>query len=162
MGWARANILFDKVKEMPDTGSPMEMLFLVLWRMRQQIEFQKSRVIIQALLNQQGAEAKHIEDAFKDLRNAFFPFEESQKDEEIRDLKKVMHKELARGALVVKPMADLTRESVKKKLVQGQEEMEYTASLRQTGRLQSLDRDPLLSARRRPRNSASLTETGPA
>ena len=149
---------------MPESGSPMEMIFLVVWRMRQQIEFHKSRVVVQALLNQQGAEAKHIEEAYDDLREAFFPFEKAKKAEEITDLKKVMHQELARGALSVKPMMDLTKDSVKQKLTQGQVAIEERASLLKSGRLRRLDReDPFQKAKNRERGaSASLTDTGNA
>jgi len=164
LGWARANILFDRFKGMPENGSPMETLFLVLWRMRQQVDFQKSRVLVQALMNQQGAEPKHIEEAFEDLRESFFPFEQAKRDEEIKDLKKVMHRELARGPMSVKPMVDMTRETMKKKLSQGQAALQERADLLQSGRLQNLDQgDPFERARRRKRGaSASWTEKGSA
>lgn len=142
----------------------MEILFLVTWRMRQQIEFHKSRVVVQALLNQQGAEPKHIEAAYEDLRESFFPFEQAQRKEEIRDLKKVMHRELSRGALAVKPMVDVTRDTMKKKLSQGQAALHERESLLQAGRLKKLDKgDPFQRAKARKRGaSASLTSTGTA
>jgi len=142
----------------------MEILFLVLWRMRQQVDFQKSRVLVQALMNQQGAEPKHIEAAFEDLRESFFPFEKTVRDDEIKDLKKVMHRELARGPMAVKPMVDMTRDTMKKKLSQGQAALQEREALRRSGRLQNLDQeDPFKKARQRRRGaSASWTEKGPA
>lgn len=139
----------------------MEILSLVLWRMRQQIEFQKSRVIVTALLNQQGAEPKHIEKAYDDLRESFFPFEQSEREEEISVLKKVMEKELARGPLSVKPMVDLTRDKVKKKLAKGQQILQEKADRLKKGSLRNLDRDPFAQARGRKR-SASSTMSGSA
>jgi hypothetical protein len=146
---------------LPDPGSPMEILMLVLWRMRQQIEFQKSRSVITALLNQQGAEAKYIEQAYDDLRESFFPFEKGEKEEEIATLKKVMQKELSRGPLSVKPMVDLTRDKMKKKLAKGERIMKEKADRLKKGTLKTLDKDPFAQARAR-RRSASLTTKGSA
>lgn len=142
----------------------MEILFLVLWRMRQQVEFHKSRVVVQALLAQQGVESKHIEAAYEDLKEAYFPFEKAKRDEEITDLKKIMHRELAKGPLAVRPMMDLTKDNMKQKLSQGQAALSERATLLRSGRLQSLDKgDPFQKARSRDRGvSASLTKPGSA
>ena len=161
MGWARANMLYDRVGGMPDRGSPMEILYMVLWRMRQQIEFHKSRALMQALMSQQGVEGEPVEKAFEDLRNAFFPFEQGQKEEEISSLKKVMMREISRGALSVVPMADMTKTRVKQDLARGQANMREKADMLRSGRLKPLDRDLLQAARSRAR-SASLTGKGNA
>lgn len=149
---------------MPDVGSPMEILFLVLWRMRQQTEFHKSRVVVQALLAQQGVEGKHVEQAYKDLQEAYFPFEQTKKEEEITTMKKAMEKELGKGALAVKPMMDMTKDNMKQKLHQGQAMIEERASLLRSGRLQNLDKgDPFQKARNKSRGpGASLTKQGSA
>lgn len=160
MGWARANLLFDRMTVLPDPGSPMEILILVLWRMRQNIEFQKSRAVMTALLNQQGAEAKFIEKAYADLKEAFFPFEKSDREEEISVLKKVMEKELARGPLSVKPMVDVTRNNMKAKLAQGDKVMQDRARQLRKGTLKTLEADPFQTARSRSRNTASMTNIG--
>lgn len=147
---------------MPEVGSPMELLFLVLWRMRQQVEFHKSRVVVQALLAQQGVESKHVEAAYDDLRSAYFPFEKAKRDEEIVDLKKVMHRELARGAIAVKPLADLTKDNMRNKLAQGAAAIKERADLLKAGRLRNIDQgDPFQAARTKERGvHASLTGTG--
>lgn len=160
MGWARANIVFDRLPRLPDAGSPMEILMLVLWRMRQNIEFQKERAVLTALLNQQGAEPKNIEQAFKDLRAAFFPFEKTKREEEISTLKKAMEAELARGALSVKPMMDLTKDTMRKKLAKGEQALQDRANKLRRGTLKSLDRDPFLTARTRKRHTVSSTAGG--
>ena len=98
----------------------MEIVFLLIWKMRQDIEFQKSRSTLQALLNQKGAESKHIEDAFNDLRSAFFPFEKNQKKQEIGDLRQAMMREIARGALQVTPTVDPDRKKMANRLARGQ------------------------------------------
>ena len=156
MGWARANLLLEKYPDVPPTGSPMEILFLVLWRMRQELAFQQSRSAVQSMLSQQGADSKSIEKAFEDLKNSFFPFEKTQRAEEIEILKKVMSKELKRGALSVRPMIDLTRAKNKKKLERGDRILKQRASQLRQGALKPLEKDPFLKAkRRRKRSSAS-------
>ena len=146
-------MLYDRVGGMPDPGSPMEILYMVLWRMRQQIEFQKSRAVIQSLMSQQNVQGEAIEKAFEDLRNAFFPFEQGQKEAEVDTLKKVMFREIARGPLSVTPMVDLTRTRVKQKLALGQAEMREKADMLRSGRLRPLDQDLLKKARTRERVS---------
>lgn len=144
---------------LPDPGSPLEILTLVLWRMRQNIEFQKSRCVMTALLNQQGAEAKFIEKAYADLKESFFPFEKTEREEEVVMLKKAMEKELARGALSVKPMVDITRDQTKKSLVKGAQFLKQRANQLRKGTAKSLERDPFQEARNRGRG-ASLTKSG--
>jgi len=155
-------MLFDRLQELPDPGSPMEILMLVLWRMRQNIDFQKSRAVITALLNQQGAEAKHIERAYGDLREAYFPFEKTDREEEVHVLKKVMEKELSRGALVVKPMVDLSRDKMKRKLARGEQAIQERASQLRRGTLKTLDREDPFGAARQRRRTASSTNSGAA
>ena len=49
---------------MPEPGSPMEIVFVLVWKMRQNIEFHKSRSLMQALLSQKGADDRTIMQAF--------------------------------------------------------------------------------------------------
>lgn len=119
--------------------------------MRQEIEFQKSRSTLQALLSQKGAEDKEIMKAFNDLKEAFFPFDKNQKKDEIRNLREAMQKELARGPLTITPLEDLTRKNVKGKLSKGQEALARREQLSQEGRLTALD--PFDQIRRRPRGA---------
>lgn len=132
----------------------MEMIFLVVWRMRQNIEFQKTRVVVQAQMSQQGVEAKLIERAFEDLRGAFFPFEKTQKEETNDQLRKALMKEIGRGGLSIKPMMDLTRTQMKQKLTKGAHVLTQRADLLREGRLKSLDQKPFALSKRRPRTAS--------
>lgn len=116
-------MLFDKVTRVPPPGDPMEIVFLIIWKMRQDIEFQKSRATLQALLNQKGAESKHIEDAFKDLRASFFPFEKNQRKQEVGNQRQVLMREIARGALAIIPTVDPDHRKVANRLARGQERL---------------------------------------
>lgn len=115
--------MFDKTTRVPPPGDPLEIVFLLVWKMRQNIEFQTARATLQALLNQKGAEPKHIEDAFQDLKNSFFPFEKNQKKQEIGELRKAMMREIARGPLSVTPMADPDRRKMANRLMRGQDRL---------------------------------------
>ncbi len=116
-------MMFDKATRVPPPGDPMETIFLLVWKMRQNIEFLKSRATLQALLNQKGAEPKHIEEAFNELRHAFFPFEKNQRKQEIGDMRQVMMREIARGAVAVIPTVDPDHRKVANRLARGQERL---------------------------------------
>lgn len=115
--------MFDKASRVPKPGDPVELVFLLIWKMREGIEFQKSRSTLQALMNQKGAEPKHIEEAFEDLRMAFFPFEKNQKKQEIGNLRQTMMREIARGALSVTPTVDPDSRKMANRLARGQEQL---------------------------------------
>lgn len=133
----------------------MEMIFLVVWKMRQNIEFQKTRVLVQAQMSQQGVESKLIEKAYEDLRGAYFPFEKTQREESIDQLRKALTKEISRGGLSIKPMMDLTRAQMRQKLDRGAHILNQRASLLKEGRLKSIDQGtPFTNAKRRPRTAS--------
>lgn len=116
-------MVYDKAAKVPAPGDPMEIFFLLIWKMRQDIEFQKSRSTLQALLNQKGAESKHIEEAFEDLKNSFFPHDKNQRKQEIGNLRQVMMREIARGALAVVPTVDPDQRKMANRLARGQERL---------------------------------------
>ena len=123
----------------------MELLFLLVWNMRQRIEFQKSRSTLQALLSQQGAESKDIMGAFDDLRNAFFPFDKNEKEDEKRRLRDELMREVNRGPVAVTPMVDTYRPKIASKLARGQ------ALMKERAYYDGVKIDELDQARRRPR-----------
>jgi hypothetical protein len=139
----------------PEVGSPMEMIFLAIWKMRQNVKFQETRVLVQAMLSQQGVEGKLIEKAFEDLKQAYFPFEKTRVEEEKDMLKKALQKEVARGGMRVTPMADMTRPMMKQKLNRGTRLLNQKAELLKEGRLKPLDQGtPFTTAKRRPRSAS--------
>lgn len=131
---------------MPEAGSPMELLFLLVWNMRQRIEFQKSRATLQALLSQQGAESKDIMASFEDLRESFFPFDKNEKEDEKRRLRDELMKEVTRGPVVVQPMVDLHHPKIASKLARGQDRLEQRVSY-----YDGTPIDEFRQAQRRPR-----------
>lgn len=101
----------------------MEIIFLFIWKMRQDIEYQKSRAVMQALLNQKGAEPKHIEDAFKDLRSAFFPFEKNQRKQEVNEQRQTLMRFVQNGPVAFTPTADPNQRKMAHRLSRGQERL---------------------------------------
>ncbi len=149
-------MVFEKWEgKLPEIGSPMEMVFLATWKMRQNIKFQENRVLVQALLSQQGVEGKVIEKAFEDLKAAYFPFEKTRVEEEKDMLKKVLQKEVTRGGMRVTPLVDTMRPMMKQKLSRGARLLDEKAMLLKQGRLKPLDQpNPFTISKRRPRNAS--------
>lgn len=102
----------------------METIFLLIWKMRQDIEFQKSRANLQALLNQKGAEQKHIEDAFKDLRGAFFPFEKNQRRQEVAQQRQTLLRFVQQGPIEFTPMSNPDHHKTANRLARGQQRLQ--------------------------------------
>jgi len=117
----------------------MEMVHLLVWKMRQNIEFHKSRATMQALLSLKGAEDKTIMAAFDDLREAFFPFDKNEKKDELRKLKDEMIKEIGRGPLSITVLADPNRKKVASRLVRGDADLAQKQKMTQAGRTVSID-----------------------
>lgn len=133
----------------------MEMIFLAVWKMRQTIEFQRTRVVVQAQMSQQGVEGKLIEKAFEDLRQAFFPFEKTEREETIAMLRKALTREVARGGMRVTPMMDMTRPQMRQKLTKGAQALSQRADLLREGRLKPIDQSTtFVAAKRRPRTAS--------
>jgi len=128
----------------------MEMVFLMVWKARQNIEFQKSRSLVQALLSQKGAESHEIEKAFADLKEAFFPFDRNVRKAELEKMRMAMADELKRGPLSVMPLQDITKRRFSSKLTEGETKIRQRASMLQEGKI--VDIDTFRQAQRRPRN----------
>ena len=130
----------------------MEMVFLLVWKMRQDIEFHKSRATMQALLAQKGAEPKEIKEAFDMLKEAFFPFDKNQKTDEAARMKAAMQREISRGPLEVTAMEDPNRKKVAGRLTRGDRELEQQNEMKKQG--QSVNIDAFDKARHRPRGAS--------
>lgn len=122
--------------------------------MRQQLEFQKSRSTMQALMSQKGAEEKHIQEVFEDLKEAFFPYDKNERRADIDKMKQAMYSELARGPLELTVMEDPNKRKVNSRLQKGTEELRRKGQLQESGGLRTLD-DVFAKARRRTRSTAS-------
>lgn len=120
--------------------------------MRQSIEFQKSRALVQALMSQQGANDEHIKKVFDDMKEAFFPFDRNQRNSEIKKMRDAMNYWVGQGPVVVQAEADPRQEKLRaSKLARGQRDLENRIAQDKSGRIVGLD--PYDRAKHRSRGS---------
>ena len=132
-------MMYERAMRPPEPGSPMEMVHLLVWKMRQNIEFHKSRATMQALLSIKGAEDKTIMAAFDDLKEAFFPFDKNERKDELKKLKDEMLREISRGPLAITVLSDPNRKKVASRLVRGDKDLAQRQQLEKAGRVVSID-----------------------
>lgn len=104
--------MYDKMSEPPIPGTPMESLMLLVWRMRQDVHLQETRVLVNAIIvasqpERQDAD-KTLGDGWNDFRNAMFPYLKIANQNQDQAALDYLRKEVARGPLRVKPLAPLT------------------------------------------------------
>lgn len=80
MGWARANIIYDKKQGVPEYGTLEEALFMLVWRKRQMIYAMQTRAMAQSALG-----GKEAEEAYKDFINELTQSAQEKKDNKMRD-----------------------------------------------------------------------------
>lgn len=88
MGWARANIIYDKFEGRPKYGSLMEVLLMLVWKKKQVIYAAHIRAMAQSALG-----GKEAEEAYKDFIQELTQVSpENNKDElreRLEDMKKI-------------------------------------------------------------------------
>lgn len=145
-------MLYEKATKLPPFSTPTGIMFLLVFKMRQSIEFQKSRALIQALMSQQGANDEHIKKAFDDLKGAFFPFDSNQRTAELKKMRDAMTYWVNHGPVVVEAQSDGRQEKrMASKLARGQRELESRKAQEKSGRIVGLD--PFEKAKRRSRGA---------
>src|SRR5512138_2128008 len=116
------------------------MMFLLVYQMRQKIEFQKSRSLIQALMSQQGAQDEHIKKAFEDLKEAFFPFDKNQRSAELKKMRQAMDYWVKHGPVVVEAQDDgRQQKKMASKLLRGQKDLADRIAQEKQGKISGLD-----------------------
>jgi hypothetical protein len=134
----------------------MEMFMILVWFRREELKFQTARANLQAMLSQQGADDKTIMEAFEDLKNCFFPYLNNQREEHVKQMRKALERELARGPLQVTPTMDMNAVKVAARLERGARQLRERAVMTQQGQLEELDRQVRFQqGRRRPRDVSS-------
>jgi hypothetical protein len=143
-------MMYEKATKLPPFGTPTGMMFLLVFHMRQKIEFQKSRALIQGLMSQQGAQDENIKKVFEELKEAFFPFDKNQRSAELKKMKDAMNYWVKQGPVVVEAQDDGKQSRrMASKLLRGQKDLEQRRVQEQQGR--AVDMDPFEKAKRRPR-----------
>jgi len=96
-GWARANILFQTLREPPPRGSVRESLLRLLVMQKEEAEHAKFRALAQLLVDKEAG-AK----AFEEYFDAAFPHIKKEMQETDMSLAKFLHREVERGGLAVR------------------------------------------------------------
>ncbi len=141
-------MLYEKATKLPPFSTPTGIMFLLVFKMRQSIEFQKSRALVQALMSQQGANDEHIKKAFDDLKEAFFPFDKNQRSAELKKMRDAVNYWVNQGPVVIEAQMDPRQERrMASKLARGSRELEMRKSQEKSGRF--IDLDPFPNRKRR-------------
>jgi hypothetical protein len=103
-------MLYEMLDEPPAPGTPLESLMLMVWRARQDIELQKTRSIVGAIVAS-SAEGENIEkankqmtDTWADLLDEMYPYQRNKREKEEQSAIKYLLQEVARGPLKVTPL----------------------------------------------------------
>lgn len=144
-------MMFEKATKLPPFTTPTGMMFVLVYHMRQKIEFQKSRALIQAMMAQQGAENDLIKKVFEDLKEAFFPFDKNQRTSELKNMKQAMDYWVKHGPVVVEAQGDAKQDRrIASKLKRGQQDLADRKTQEKQGRMVGID--PFQKAKRRARS----------
>ena len=100
-------MLYDKLIEPPAPGTPLESLMLMVWRMRQDIEMQKVRAVVSAVISSNSdadGAAKDMKDAWQDLLDDMYPYQRGQRVKSDQAALDFLRQEAERGWLKVIPL----------------------------------------------------------
>lgn len=146
-------MLYEKATKLPPFSSPTGMMFLLVWKMRQAIEFQKSRALVQAMMSQKGAQDENIKKVFDELKEAFFPFDKNQKEAELKKMRNAMDFWVKHGPVVVEAQDDgKNARKMASRLQKGQQNLADRLSNEKQGKIVAMD--PYTKAKRRTRGAS--------
>ena len=106
-------MLYEMLSEPPAPGTPLESLMLLVWRTRQDVELQKTRAIVQAVLAaaaDSGESAnKQLKESWQDLLDEMFPFQKGSRKHADQTAMDFLKREVAKGPLRVLPLQPVGR-----------------------------------------------------
>ena len=109
------------MSEPPAPGTPLESVMLLVWRMRQDIEFYRTRVMINSVMaaaaqgdNIQKAN-KELQDAWQDFIDEVYPYQKGQRMRVDEAAIEFLKREVAKGPLTVTPLQPVGKAASKLK-----------------------------------------------
>jgi len=106
-------MLYEMMTEPPAPGTPLESVMLLVWRARQDIELQKTRAVVQAIMSAASdavEEAnKNFEKVWKDLLDEMYPFQKNSRHKGDTSAMAFLKREIAKGPLTVTPLQPVGR-----------------------------------------------------
>lgn len=134
-------MLYDLAQAPPEQGSLLESVFLVLAKRRQEQEFLRTRVLIEATLAPH-LEKSTVSEAFGDYFDSMFPYLGSEKTVKTEDLQReALEHWVGKGPLTVKPIgmpADQKRSQVRSALQRSAARVAAAEDARRAGTLRRL------------------------
>jgi hypothetical protein len=103
LGWRIGNITYEKMGDVPDFNSPMGKCMILVWGMRHELEYYRNRALV--IAQKHSDNPKALDEVFKDVWNATFPFQERTQEKQDKKALDNMMKEINRGPLTVNPIA---------------------------------------------------------
>ena len=133
-------MLYDLAQVPPETGSLLESVFLVLTKRRQEQEFLRTRVLVEATLAPHLEGDSKISDTFSDYMNAMFPYLKHQKDEKEDLMRQALKQWTGHRAFKVKPLWQAKEKPARfrSSLARGREKVKALEQLRREGRVQRM------------------------
>lgn len=116
LGWARANIVYDMQHEPPPPGSPLESILILVWQMRQDIEYYATRALVQAAIDIEDG-GKAADEAWKKYTDAFFPHVKGRRDMGDKAALAMLMREVKKGGLRVRPLQPLVKSKLHSKRI---------------------------------------------
>lgn len=102
MGWRIGNIIYEKKGDVPDFNSPVGKLMILVWGMRLELEYYRNRALV--IAQKHSDNPKALDEVFKDVWNATFPFQERSQEKADKKAAEAMLKEINKGGLAVTPI----------------------------------------------------------
>lgn len=133
MGWARAQMLYDLADGPPLPGSPLESVYLLTAKRRQEAELRRTEALAMAAAAPHLKEGgKLLSDALAEYRKVLMPFlEASEKSKEV-DQKELLKHWTDKRAFKVRPLSPFggDHQKVVSKLRRGAERVKAAENLR--------------------------------
>lgn len=95
-------MLYDKYVGVPETGSIIEYLFVLIRMRRDYMELLKTYTLAQAIRDDETGKA--TQEAFENFKSAVLPHLKNQQKRAVIDVAEAMRREFARGPLKVKAL----------------------------------------------------------
>lgn len=102
MGWRIGNIIYEKKGDVPDFNSPVGKLMILVWGMRNELEYYRNRALV--IAQKHSDNPKALDEVFKDVWNATFPFQERSQEKTDKKAQEAMMREINKGGLTVSPI----------------------------------------------------------
>lgn len=118
-------MVYDMLTSPPAPGTPMESLMMMVWRMRQDVELNKTRALIQAMIataSEDESGNKNMHEAWSDFVEEMFPFKRGVKKSADQAAIDYLKQEVAKGPLRVIPLQPIGKAQSRMKTRQAEVE----------------------------------------